>query len=46
MFTDIAGSPVGLVCGANVPVIKEYNPRRYYETKHQEIPDCSAEAIA
>ncbi len=36
MFTDIAGKPVCLICGANVAVIKEYNLRWYYETKHQD----------
>ena len=25
MFTDIAGKPVCLICGANVAVIKEFN---------------------
>lgn len=35
MFTDIAGRPVCLICGANVAVMwfKEYNLRRHYETK-------------
>ncbi len=36
MFTDIAGKPVCLNCGANVAVIKEYNLRWYYKTKHQD----------
>lgn len=36
MFTDIKGKPVCLVCGADVAVIKEYNLRRHYETRHQE----------
>lgn len=36
MFTDIAGKPVCLLCGANVAVIKEYNVKRHYETKHQD----------
>lgn len=36
MFTDIGGRPVCLICGDNVAVIKEYNLRRHYETKHQD----------
>ena len=36
MFTDVKGKPVCLVCGANVAVMKEYNLRRHYETKHQD----------
>lgn len=36
MFTGIAGKPVCLICGGNVAVIKEYNLRRHYETKHQD----------
>jgi hypothetical protein len=36
MFTDIGGKPVCLICGDNVAVIKEYNLRRHYETKHQD----------
>lgn len=36
MFTDIAGKPVCLLCGANVAVIKEYNVKRNYKTKHQD----------
>ncbi|XP_035500193.1 general transcription factor II-I repeat domain-containing protein 2-like [Scophthalmus maximus] len=43
MFTDIAGKPVCLVCGANVAVIKEFNIRRHYETKHQELQNLNAE---
>lgn len=36
MFVDIGGKPVCLVCGGNVAVIKEYNIRRHYETKHED----------
>ncbi|XP_065098135.1 general transcription factor II-I repeat domain-containing protein 2-like [Paramisgurnus dabryanus] len=36
MFVEIEGKPVCLVCGGNVAVIKEYNLRRHYETKHQD----------
>ena len=36
MFTDAKGKPVCLVCGADVAVMKEYNLRRHYETKHQD----------
>ena len=36
MFTDVTGKPVCLVCGADVAVMKEYNLRRHYETKHQD----------
>ncbi|GAA6217531.1 general transcription factor II-I repeat domain-containing protein 2-like, partial [Lates japonicus] len=40
MFTDI----VCLICGANVAVIKEFNLRRHYETKHQDnLKDLNAE---
>ena len=44
MFTDIAGKPVCLICGANVAVFKEFNLRRHYETKHQDnLKDLNAE---
>lgn len=43
MFTDIAGKPVCLICGANVAVIKEFNLRRHYETKHRELQNLNAE---
>lgn len=36
MFIDIAGKPVCLICGGNVAVIKEFNLRRHFETKHQD----------
>ena len=36
MFTDIASKPICLICGGNVAVIKEYNVRQHYETKHQD----------
>ena len=36
MFTDVKGKPVCLVCGADVAVMKEYNLRQHYETKHQD----------
>ena len=36
MFTDIAGKSVWLICGDNVDVFKEFDVRRYYETKHQD----------
>lgn len=36
LFTTIKDKPVCLVCGAAVAVIKEYNIRRHYETKHYE----------
>ena len=36
MFTDVKGKPICFVCGADVAVIKEYNLRRHYETKHQD----------
>lgn len=35
LFVDIAVN-LCLVCGANVAVMKEYNIRRHYETKHQD----------
>uniref|UniRef100_A0A8K9WVF7 SPIN-DOC-like zinc-finger domain-containing protein n=1 Tax=Oncorhynchus mykiss TaxID=8022 RepID=A0A8K9WVF7_ONCMY len=34
MFTKVAGKPVCLLCGESVAVLKEYNLRRHYETKH------------
>src|SRR4029434_10782661 len=36
MFTDVKGKTVCLVCGADVAVMKEYNLRWHYETKHQD----------
>lgn len=36
MFTILKDKPVCLVCGASVSVIKEYNIRQHYETKHQD----------
>ena len=37
MFTDIVGKHVCLICGSSVSVIKIFNLRRHYETKHQEL---------
>uniref|UniRef100_A0A8K9Y6G0 SPIN-DOC-like zinc-finger domain-containing protein n=1 Tax=Oncorhynchus mykiss TaxID=8022 RepID=A0A8K9Y6G0_ONCMY len=34
MFTKVAGKPVCLLCGESVAVLKEYNLRLHYETKH------------
>ena len=36
MFIDIAGKPVCLICGGSVAVIREFNLKRHYETKHLE----------
>ena len=36
MFTDVKDKSFCLVCGADVAVMKEYNLRRHYETKHQD----------
>ena len=36
LFMYVKDKPVCLVCGANVSIIKEYNIRRHYETKHQD----------
>lgn len=36
MFIDIAGKSVCLIYGANVTVIKKLNPRKHFETKHQD----------
>lgn len=33
-FTILKGKPVCLVCSESVSVLKEYNLRRHYETKH------------
>lgn len=46
MFTDIAGKPVCLICGANVAVIKEFNLRCHYETKHQDKWKCELAFLA
>ncbi|XP_072239317.1 general transcription factor II-I repeat domain-containing protein 2-like [Leuresthes tenuis] len=44
MFSDIAGKPVCLICGANVAVIKEFNIRRHFETKHKDnLKDLDSE---
>lgn len=43
MFTHVAITPVCVVCGANVAVIKECALRRRYETKHQEQPEKNPE---
>ena len=32
----VQDKPVYLLCGTNVLIIKEYNIRRHYETKHQD----------
>ena len=37
IFTYVKGSPVCLVCGANVVITKEYNTKRHYKTKHQDM---------
>ena len=45
MFTNIGGEPVCLICGDNVAVIKEYNLRRHYETKHKDkLKNLNAES--
>lgn len=36
MFTDIASKPLSLICGANAAVMKEFNLRRHFKTKHQD----------
>lgn len=36
MFTDVKGKAVCLVCGSEVAVLKEYNVRRHYVTRHQD----------
>ena len=36
LFVNVKDRPVCLVCGVNVVVMKEYNIRRLYETKHQD----------
>ena len=36
LFVNVKDRPVCLVCGANVTVIKQYNIRRHYETKHKD----------
>lgn len=36
MFTSIIGKPVCLLCGAEVAVLKEYNLRQQYTTKHED----------
>jgi len=37
MFTDTVEKPVCLIYGSNVAVIKEFNSRRHYKAKHQEL---------
>lgn len=34
MFLEVAGKPVCLLCGESVAVMKEYNLRRHFQTKH------------
>ena len=36
MFTDTANKPMCLICSGNVAVIKEYNLRWHYKTKHED----------
>ncbi|XP_026582004.1 general transcription factor II-I repeat domain-containing protein 2-like [Pseudonaja textilis] len=36
LFADIDGKAMCLVCGAHVAVLKKYNMRRHYETKHED----------
>lgn len=36
LFTEINGKPVCLVCMQQVAVLKEYNMKRHYETRHGE----------
>ncbi|XP_068580201.1 general transcription factor II-I repeat domain-containing protein 2-like [Cebidichthys violaceus] len=36
MFADVKSKAVCLLCGDSVAVMKEYNIRRHYETKHQD----------
>ena len=35
-FTEVKGEAVGLVCGAQVAMFKDYNLKRYYVTKQEE----------
>ena len=37
MLIDITGNPVCLICRSSVAVIKEFNLRRHYEAKHQDM---------
>ncbi|XP_066969270.1 general transcription factor II-I repeat domain-containing protein 2-like [Macrobrachium rosenbergii] len=36
LFTEVNTKPVCLVCNQQVSVLKEYNIRRHYETRHEE----------
>ncbi|XP_032065870.1 general transcription factor II-I repeat domain-containing protein 2-like [Thamnophis elegans] len=36
LFADIDGKAMCLVCGGHVAVLKKYNMRRHYETKHED----------
>ncbi|XP_039190545.1 general transcription factor II-I repeat domain-containing protein 2-like [Crotalus tigris] len=36
LFVNVENKAMCLVCGGNVAVLKEYNMRRHYETKHRD----------
>jgi len=36
MFANVNGKAACLLCGDSLAVMKEYNVRRHYETKHQD----------
>lgn len=36
MFVDVKGKAVCLLCGDSVAVMKEYNVRGHFETKHHD----------
>lgn len=40
-FTEVKGKCVCLICNEMVAVMKEYNVRRHYETKHQTYTSCT-----
>lgn len=43
-FTDINSKAVCLICGQSVAVLKEYNIRRHYETRHAAFSRFKGEA--
>lgn len=40
-FKEINGKGVCLICNEDVAMMKEYNVRRHYETKHQSYASCT-----
>ena len=40
-FTEVRGKCVCLICNETVAVVKEYNVKRHFKTKHKKYESCT-----